>query len=317
MAYAGALSLPRLRGLWGAFLCTEVAVATKSSRPARVEARPASSGQVRPAIIVELGEEPGRALVRATNDRGAAAKVPALARIAQVAGYRPSEGDRVLVAGDGEDLYVIAVLHAAKAPGIELPDGAVAEVRDGALELRDDAGRLLVRYAAGQAEIASPAGDLTLSAPAGRVVLRSGLDVAIDAARDVIHHAGRRVDIAAGEVGADPQVRVEPGRAEVKADQLSLQSKTARFVVGQASVFARVIATTAERVATSADRYELTATRLVEKTRDTFRDVADLAQSRIGRARTIVSDVYSLSSGRSVMVSKEETRIDGSKVLLG
>jgi hypothetical protein len=37
----------------------------------------------------------------------------------------------------------------------------------------------------------------------------------------------------------------------------------------------------------------------------------------VGRARTIVRDLYSLTSRRSVMVSKEETSIDGEKVLLG
>jgi hypothetical protein len=96
-----------------------------------------------------------------------------------------------------------------------------------------------------------------------------------------------------------------------------VQAKAGRFAVGQAAVFARVIATTAERIATNADSYELRATRLVEKTRDAFRDVTELAESRIGRARTLVRDVYSLCSGRTVVTSKEETTIDGKKILLG
>jgi hypothetical protein len=282
----------------------------KARAEAHTEPR-AEEGHVRRAIITALDEERTGAYV------GGPAGAQAFAQFTRIAGYRPSPGDAVLVAGDGADLFIIGVLQAARGPGIELPDGAVAEVRDGALELRDAGGRLLVRYASGEAEIAAPAGDLTLAAPAGRVVLRAGTDIAVDAARDVVHRAGRRLDLSAGDATSEPQIRLEPGAAEIAADQLGVRAKAARVAARQVEVLARGVATTAERIATSAERYELTATRLVEKTRDTFRDVVELSQSRVGRARTIVRDLYSLTSRRSVMVSKEETSIDGEKVLLG
>jgi hypothetical protein len=297
-------------------------MATRNAK-AEQAARSTLDGGVRPATIVELEEGSDRARVRISAGRGATE--PAPARIAQIPGYRASVGDRVLVAGSGTALYVIAVLHAARAPAVTLPDGSAAEVRDGAIELRDAAGRLLVRYSEGHAEIAAPAGDLTLAAPKGRVVLQSGTDVAVEAARDVVHRAGRRIDLAAGRTDAEneadveraPELRVEPGSASVSVDRIALQAKAGRFAVGQVAVFARAIATTAERIATRADSHELTATRLVEKTRDALRDVSDLAESKIGRARTLVRDVYSLYSGRTVITSKEETTIDGDKILLG
>jgi hypothetical protein len=205
----------------------------------------------------------------------------------------------------------------AEAPVIRLPDGASAQRTGDALELRDAEGRLLVRYANGAAEICAPAGDLTLSAPAGQVVIRSSTDVAIEAARDITHHAARRVAIAAGEAGAPPQIAVEPAQTRVKAERLEVEARVSHAIVGQATLLARQVVTTAERLAHSVDRYELTATRLVETARDAFRDVADLAESRIGRARTLVKGVYSLHARRSVMVSKEETKVDGKKVLLG
>jgi hypothetical protein len=277
--------------------------------------RATATSDVRPATIVELDVASERARVRVTSGRGATE--PAPARIAQIPGYKASVGDRVLVAGSETDLYVIAILHAARAPSVTLPDGAAAEVRDGAIELRDPAGRLLVRYMDGRAEIAAPAGDLTLAAPNGRVVLKSGTDVSIEAARDVVHRAGRRVDVAVGDPEGPPQLRVEPAGAEVKVDRIAVQAKAARVAVGQVAFFARSIATTAEKIATRADRYEVEATRLIEKARDTFRDVTELAEERIGRARTLVKDVYSLSAGRTVVTSKEETTIDGKKILLG
>ena len=43
----------------------------------------------------------------------------------------------------------------------------------------------------------------------------------------------------------------------------------------------------------------------------------DLAQTRAGRIRTLVQDVYTTHARRTVMVSEEDTSIDGAKVLLG
>jgi hypothetical protein len=177
-----------------------------------------------------------------------------------------------------------------------LDDGATATSDGRALELRDRDGRLLIRYANGSAEIAAPAGDLVLSAP-GRVVVRSGLDVEIEGARDVVQRAGRNAELDAG------RVHVRTGEAEIDA--------------GVVRTVARAIATKAERIALEAERYELAAERLVEKSRDAFREVADLAETRVGRARTLVATVFSLSSKRTVLKSEEDTSVDGRKILLG
>jgi hypothetical protein len=164
---------------------------------------------------------------------------------------------------------------------LALPDGASAELRDGALELRDGEGRLLVRYVDGTAEILAPAGDLKLSAPQGRVRLSAALDVEVDAQR-----------------------------VRVRATSTELES-------GRLSVVARHVGCTAERLAHNVERYELVAERLVEKTRHSFRDVAELLQTRVGRVRTLVRSTYALWSKRTVMSSSEDTSIDGRKVLLG
>jgi hypothetical protein len=226
-------------------------------------------------------------------------------------------GDRVLVAAGGDGSYVIAVLHAAKPLSITALDGATAEAKDGALEVRDPEGRLLVRYAAGVAEISAPERDLRLSAPNGRVVIEAGMDVSIEAARDLSQRAGRRLDLGAGAPDATPQLQIEPAGTRVKATKLEVETRTSRLVTGQATILARSIATTAEQLATSVSRYELTATKLVEKTRDTFRDVADLLQIRARRSRTIVADTHAVHSRRTTLTSSEETTIDGKKILLG
>jgi Protein of unknown function (DUF3540) len=283
---------------------------------------------IEPATLVALAEE-GRVTVRVSTGDGHTR--PLVARLAEIPGYRPTVGDRVLVAriadpdaspdeGPGEvreSAYVVAVIHAAAAPALVLGDGSRAELVEGALELRDGAGRLLVRYADGAAEVSAPSRDLKLSAPHGAVVIEAATDVSIDAARDLAQHAGRRVDVRAGDAGAAPQLRVEPAATRIKADRLHVEARSTCVATGEATLLARSLATTAESLAVNVERYELTATRVVEKARDVFRDVADLLQQRIGRARVMVDDSYALYTGRTVLESKEETSIDGKKILIG
>ncbi len=290
----------------------------KTARSPRPRSSAALPPSVEPAVVEEVGD---RLRVRRSGD-GAPREVVE-ARLARIPGYVPSVGDRVVVSFGAAESYVIAVLHAAAPEAWILPDGARAELDGRRLELRDAGGRLLVRYQAGVAEIAAPEGDLRLCAPQGRVVLEAGLDVSIEGARDVVHRAGRRLDLAAGAAaaGAAPQVRIEPGSASVKATKVDVQARSSRLVTGEATVeatvLARTLATTAEEVAIHVSRYELTATRLVEKTRDAFRDAADLAQSRVGRMRTFVKDVCSVNARRNVMISKEDTTIRRQEDLLG
>jgi hypothetical protein len=281
-----------------------------------------------PATIVAL-EGGDRVAVRVSTDDHTRA---ASARVASIAGYEPSEGDRVLVSGRGDELYVIGVLRAsvpvatpdpASPPTLRgrmaLPDGGSVEVREGAMELRDPSGHLLVRYADGAAEIAAPAGDLILSAPSGRVVLRSGLDVSIEATRDVVQRGGRVVALSAGASTEDatPQLKIEARDVSVTSERVLTEAKESRFVGGEVTTVARAMKTTVASFALSTEKYELSATKLVEVTRDAFRDVADLAQSRIGRVRMLVREVYSQRARRTVIASTEDTSVDGRKVLLG
>lgn len=288
---------------------------TKTSRASTTQRATVVRGATPATIVAVEGAE--RVSVRLA-DGGRTREVAA--RVVRMAGYSPTVGDRVLVSGDGE-LWVIGVIKATAEPAlldrIVLPDGGSIEVAGAAVELRDPAGRLLVRYADGCAEIAAPSGDLVLGAPCGRVVLRSGLDVSIEAARDVVHRAGRSVELQVGDGDATPQIAITPRSVEVRSERVGVEAESGRAKFGELSTVARAIATKTATLAITAERYELSATRLVEKARDAFRDVTDLAQSRIGRVRTIVAGAYTQRAQRTVIVSKDDTSIDGRKIHLG
>ena len=65
--------------------------------------------------------------------------------------------------------------------GFALPDGSSVRRHGDSAEIRDAAGRVIVRYHNGSASICVPEGDLTLEAPKGHVRLKSGADVVIEA----------------------------------------------------------------------------------------------------------------------------------------
>jgi hypothetical protein len=159
---------------------------------------------------------------------------------------------------------------------IPLAGGGSVIVENGAADIRNAEGRVVVRYMEGRAEIEVPDGDLVLAAPRGKVSIRAGSDL---------------------ELSAEGELRQRAG--------------------GEVSVAATRILHTASHLAQKAERIEVTATRLVERTRDAYREATGLMETHAGRARAVVDDIWSLVSRRTTMASKDETSIDGKRVLLG
>jgi hypothetical protein len=203
----------------------------------------------------------------------------------------------------------------APTAALVLDDGSRAEIRAGALELRDAEQRLLVRFVDGAAEIFAPSRDLKLAAPHGRVILQAATDVSLEAGRDLTQHAARRLELGVND-GAQ-QLALEPGRTHLRAGRLEIEAKDSRLATGTVTLMARSIATTAERMAHDVERYELRAGKLVEKARDTLREVTGLCELKLGRARTVVAGTFGLRTRRTVLESQDDTSIDGKRVLLG
>jgi hypothetical protein len=219
-------------------------------------------------------------------------------------------------AGARADVEPPETRPAAREAAWRLADGAEAALVDGALELRDADGRLLFRYRDGAAELHAPRGDLSLDAPTGRVVLCSGSDLELEAGRSLRQQADESVSVRAG-AGASAQLALEHDAIHLAAPRLEARAEHADFVSTEATLAARTITTTAERLAERVGRYELTANRVIEQAQHAFREVAGLLQSRVGRARTVARELYELRSKRTVLRSKEETTIDGNPVRLG
>lgn len=125
-------------------------------------------------------------------------------------------------------------------------------------------------------------------------------------------------------------VRYEDGHAEIAAPtgDLRLAAPQGRVVIqagtdiqldtaGEVTVKAERFFTKVRVLAQHADRLEVSAGRILEKAREAYQDVEELLQTRAGRIRALVEDAYHLQSRRTSIASKEDTSIDGKKVLLG
>jgi len=139
-----------------------------------------------------------------------------------------------------------------------------------------------------------------------------------------------RETVAIADKAGRVVVRYREGEAEIiaPAGDLVLSAPSGSVTVRGASGVSietnGTLTQRAEKIATSAvemlqtvERLETRATRLFEHTRDTFRETANLLQTRAGRARTLVRELFSVNAGRTSLASSEETSIDGSRVLIG
>lgn len=66
-----------------------------------------------------------------------------------------------------------------------------------------------------------------------------------------------------------------------------------------------------------AGRWELRAERLAERLGHAVRDVDGLMLTRVERARTLVRDAFDLVAKRTRLTSRDDTVVDGKRVLLG
>ncbi|MFO0614474.1 MAG: DUF3540 domain-containing protein [Polyangiaceae bacterium] len=203
--------------------------------------------------------------------------------------------------------------------GIASPDGGSAELVGDAIEVRDPAGRMLVRYRDGALEIAPLSGDLRLAAPSGRVHIE-GVDVSLGATRDVTVSAGRSAAVAVtalDEAQGGASLRLDPTNARVAARSIELRGQTARTVVAKAEVIATAVRTTAVSIETQARTIQETAERVSLKAKELTHHVTGLFDAKLGRVRSLVKGAFSVRSKTVQMKATDDATVDGKRVLLG
>lgn len=128
-----------------------------------------------------------------------------------------------------------------------------------------------------------------------------------DSGKLLLRYDGETLELATqGDIRLSAQGRVVVESGE----SIDLASDTVAVVAGRFSTTASVLVQRVERL-------ETYAVRISEHAREAYREISELAQTRATRMRTLVEQSFSVMSGSTDMVSEEETRIDGDKILLG
>lgn len=275
----------------------------------------AATGTIEPAglweAVVMDASPDGAVTVRDAAPTAVGSELPVTARNA-CAGYLPAAGDRVLVQSDDARgaRYVIGVLHAAM-PSVRTATGVTARVDGERVVVSQPDGTVVVEFdgRTGRATVRAP-GDLALAAPAGRITLQAATDVCIEAGRRVVHRAK-------GDDGARSELRVESKGATLEAPSLDVRVTRATGDIDEGTLRAKTLRTTAEKVVQVVDAWELRADQVREQARSVYRDVEGLLQTRAERVRTVVSDTLHMVAKRTRIRSKEDTSVDGRRVLLG
>ncbi|MCA9607741.1 MAG: DUF3540 domain-containing protein [Myxococcales bacterium] len=235
---------------------------------------------------------------------------------------RPRVGDEVLVADGGDGArYVIGVLRRLRE--VEL----LAETEDGTkVRLRDDEaegqtltieaadGTILFEHAGGKSRISAPRGTLELRAEAGDLALSAAKRVRIEGDEGVEIASERTVRLDVGEGahlsltrrGAQlvvEELRARLGRAETKVE-------------GDAKLSADAVEIAADAVRTVARRVSVDADQLVEKLRESYRDVSELAQTRAGRVRMVAEETFRILGERTLFKARRDMKLKGETIYL-
>lgn len=125
-------------------------------------------------------------------------------------------------------------------------------------------------------------------------------------------------------VGDTIDVRASDGtlvaRYDAETGELTLSAKTGVTISarqGTLTLEGEELNFAATRARFEVEQWEVRASRIVERTIDVFRTVEGLAETHARRMRMLVERTLELSGHRTSIVSKEDTRIDGKRVLLG
>ena len=227
------------------------------------------------------------------------------------------EGDQVVVAmSTSGESFVIGTLRAAggsKPLAVATRTGASAAIAateaGEILEVRDPAGALLFEYRAdeGRSVVHAPVGNLEFRADQGEIgfVARDGVRIGVESA-----------PVSDGERMASGELHVGPMGVRMRGPEVRVDAIRTHVKVDEARVVARSVAMVADRARHVVGVLEVQADRVVERARNTYREVTGLAQTRAGQVKLIAEDAIHMLSERTLIRARDDIKIKAEKIHL-
>jgi hypothetical protein len=162
------------------------------------------------------------------------------------------------------------------------------------------------------------AGDLELAAPAGNLALRAEGSVTIAAGAVAVRsRSGIGLAVEAADGSARSVLALEGGTARLAAPTLDVAARHASLQAEDAHYAGRRLLAEVASLRLVAGRVETLAKTVVEKTRNLYRAVEELLETRAGRVRSLVDGTYHLKARDAVVRAERDVDVDGEKIRLG
>lgn len=288
----------------------------------------ADGTRVRRARVTARHERDGesRHLLRPA-DGGA----PLEAATALAGGAPPEPGDEVLMLSESADRHwIVGVIgrarsESAAARQVTAPNGAVAGLEQGEsgvrLVVRESSGRLLFEHdpESGRSAVHVAAGDLALHVPDGALTLAAGKGLRLEAAQEVeiVGREGVKLRCDGDDAQSASRLELAGGQARLAAGSLLLAVRDASLVTERARLAAATLSANVRRARTRFGTLDLSAERLVQRTRESYVDVREVYRLRAGRLWGTVAGALQLKGETATLRARRRVKIDGERIDLG
>ncbi len=267
-----------------------------------------------PAEVTGTNETSGLFRVSFPHPGSESGVITPWARLALPLSHGLHDGDRVLVAGNENEFYIIGVLgdlSSVRPPEnrLELSCGVAAE-RTGApgaetLRVLTGQGGVLFEYDSriGKSRVSAPSGDLEFHAENGEIVLSSS--------------KGIRLTAPGGEGKGGAGLTLAPDSLHLTGARVGITSEEGDFRIGNTRYMGDAFSGKVKSVGIVMNRLETTAETVVQKAKNIYQTVEELAQMHAGRMRALIESTWHVKTRRTFLKSDGDVKINGDKIYLG
>lgn len=267
-----------------------------------------------PAGVIEKDESGGRFRVTIPHPESGSGYITPWVRLAIPLPLDFHCGDRVLVAGNNDEFYIIGVLDHTPAGQtsvnrLELTCGVKAEKsatpESETLRVISKEGVLLFEYDAstGKSRVNAPSGGLEFHADNGEIALCSSKSI--------------RLATLDSESGCQSSFTLEAGKMDFTSAELGITSGKGDFRIGETHFAGNALKGEVRTVRLAMKRFESTAETVVQKAKNIYQTVEELVQVHAGRMRALIEATLHVKSKRTFLKSEEDVKINGNKIYLG
>ncbi len=250
------------------------------------------------------------------------------AQNALITSYTPRLGDKVLVCGESLNVcYITGLLSqqtSDKKKKIESASGAKAILNDEnereILAIEDKHGHVIFEYdtATAKSKVYAPTGDLSFNAPNGNVEINSGQQITLRSIGSVTLESLTAAQISVSSPdNKRSSVNITENGILLSSEKLGLNAQKANFNINKAHYNGSLFKASLRNSKLMIGKIETTASRVIGRFKNVYKQVEELHQTRAKRIRTLVDDEYQLRSQNCNINAEKTVKIDGEKIHLG